>query len=33
MHQMKIEMTTSQFTWDVTYHFSNFVAGGGATSA
>ena len=33
MHQMKIEMTTSQFTWGVTYHFSNFVAGGGATSA
>jgi len=33
MHQMKIEMTTSQFTWDVTYHFSNFVPGGGVTSA
>ncbi len=33
MHQMKIEMTTSQFTWDLTYHFSKFVAGGGATSA
>lgn len=33
MHQMRIEMTTSQFTWDVTYHFSNFVAGGGVTSA
>jgi hypothetical protein len=33
MHQMKVEMTTSQFTWDLTYHFSNFVAGGGATSA
>lgn len=33
MHQMKIEMTTSQFTWGVTYHFSNFVAGGGSTSA
>jgi hypothetical protein len=33
MHQMKIDMTTSQFTWDVTYHFSKFVAGGGATSA
>ena len=33
MHQMKIEMTTTQFTWNVTYHFSNFVAGGGSTSA
>jgi hypothetical protein len=32
MHQMKIDMTTSQFTWTVTYHFSNFV-GGGSTSA
>ena len=33
MHQMKIDMTTSQFTWNVTYHFSNYVAGGGTTSA
>jgi hypothetical protein len=33
MHQMKIDMTTSQFTWTVTYHFSSFVAGGGSTSA
>ena len=33
MHQMKIDMTTSQFTWTVTYHFSSFVAGGGTTSA
>ena len=32
MHQMKIDMTTSQFTWSVTYHFSSFVAGGGSTS-
>ena len=32
MHQMKIDMTTSQFTWNVTYHFSSFVAGGGSTS-
>jgi hypothetical protein len=33
MHQMKIDMTTSQLTWTVTYHFSSFVAGGGSTSA
>ena len=33
MHQMKIDMTTSQFTWTVTYHFSSFVGGGGSTSA
>src|SRR5438552_8593310 len=33
MHQMKIDMSTSQFTWSVTYHFSTFVAGGGTTSA
>jgi len=33
IHQMKIDMTTSQFTWDVTYHFSTFVTCGGSTSA
>jgi hypothetical protein len=33
MHQMKIDMSTTQFTWSVTYHFSSFVAGGGTTSA
>ncbi len=32
MHQMKIDMTTTQFTWTLTYHFSNFVTGGGSTS-
>ncbi len=32
MHQMKIDMSTSQFTWTVTYHFSSFVPGGGSTS-
>jgi hypothetical protein len=32
MHQMKIDMTTTQFTWNVTYQFSNFVTGGGSTS-
>ena len=32
MHQMKIDMTTSQFTWTLTYHFSSFVAGGGSSS-
>ncbi|HEX9547679.1 MAG TPA: hypothetical protein VF942_10095, partial [Acidimicrobiales bacterium] len=31
IHQMKIDMTTSQFTWNVTYHFSSFVTGGGST--
>src|SRR3979411_2959656 len=33
MHQMKIDMSTTQFTWSVTYHFSSFVAGGGTTAA
>ena len=33
MHQMKIDMSTTQFTWSVTYHFSSFVAGGGTISA
>ncbi len=33
MHQMKIDMSTTQFTWTLTYHFSNFVTGGGPTSA
>jgi len=33
MHQMKIDMSTTQFTWSVTYHFSSFVAGGDTTSA
>jgi hypothetical protein len=32
MHQMKIDMSTTQFTWTLTYHFSNFVTGGGSTS-
>jgi hypothetical protein len=32
MHQMKIDMTTTHFTWTLTYHFSNFVTGGGSTS-
>ena len=32
MHQMKIDMTTTQFTWTLTYHFSSFVAGGGSSS-
>jgi hypothetical protein len=33
MHQMKIDMSTTQFTWTLTYHFSNFVTGGDSTSA
>src|SRR5437868_12910461 len=32
VHQMKIDMTTTQFTWSVTYHFSNFTAGGPASA-
>jgi len=32
MHQMKIDMTTTQFTWTLTYHFSNYVTGGGSSS-
>jgi hypothetical protein len=32
IHQMHIEMTARQFSWDVTYRFSNFVTGG-STSA
>src|SRR6266550_984183 len=32
MHQMKIDMSTTQFTWTLTYHFSNFVTGGGSSS-
>jgi hypothetical protein len=33
MHQMKIDMSTSQFTWTVTYHFSGFVPGGGGSTS
>lgn len=33
IHQMHIEMTASQFSWDVTYRFSNFVTGSGSASA
>jgi hypothetical protein len=32
MHQMKIEMSTTQFTWTLTYHFSNFVTGGSSST-
>ena len=32
MHQMKIDMTTTQFTWALTYHFSSFVSGGGSST-
>jgi hypothetical protein len=31
IHQMKIEMTTSQFSWNLTFQFSKFVTGGGPT--
>ena len=33
IHQMHIEMTATQFSWDVTYRFSNFVAAGVAASS
>lgn len=33
IHQMRINTVNSQFTWDVTYRYSNFVTGGGTTSA
>ena len=33
IHQMKIDVNTSRFTWNVIYHFSDFVKGGGSTSA
>jgi hypothetical protein len=32
IHQMKTSITTSQFNWDLTYHYSNFETGG-STSA
>lgn len=33
IHQMRIEMMASQFSWDVTYRFSNFTKGSESTSA
>jgi len=33
IHQMRIQMRAPKFTWDLTYHDSNFVTGGGTTSA
>ena len=33
VHQMRVQMTTSQFNWDLTYHYSNFMPGGAPTSA
>lgn len=32
MHQLKIQMVTSSFTFDIIYRYSDFVAGGGTTS-
>jgi hypothetical protein len=32
MHQLKIQMVTRTFTFDITYRYSDFVAGGGPTS-
>jgi len=31
IHQMKVTMTTTQFSWTLTYQFSKFVTGGGTT--
>ncbi|MEO6797199.1 MAG: hypothetical protein ABI401_00735 [Candidatus Dormibacter sp.] len=31
IHQMKVTMTTAQFSWNLTYQYSRFVSGGGAT--
>jgi hypothetical protein len=31
IHQMKVNMTTAQFSWNLTYQYSRFVSGGGAT--
>ncbi|MDQ6882702.1 MAG: hypothetical protein M3077_00495 [Candidatus Dormibacteraeota bacterium] len=31
IHQMRVNLTTSKFSWDLTYHFSKFVSGGGST--
>src|SRR5438552_3944323 len=33
IHQMKIDVSTTQFIWGVIYHFSDFVKGGGPASA
>lgn len=33
IHQMRIQMDTTAFTWDLTYHFSNFQAGSSTASA
>jgi len=33
MHQMKIDMSTSQFTWSIVYHYSDWVPGGGPQTA
>jgi hypothetical protein len=32
VHQMKLSMTTSDFTYNVTYRYSDFVKGGGSSS-
>jgi hypothetical protein len=33
LHQVRIQMNGSHFTWDLTYQYSNFVTGGGTTTA
>jgi len=33
VHQMRIQMSTSAYTWDLTYHFSDFQAGSSSASA
>lgn len=33
VHQMRIQMDTTAYTWDLTYHFSDFQAGSSTASA
>ena len=33
VHQMRIQETTTAYTWDLTYHFSDFQAGSSTASA
>jgi hypothetical protein len=33
VHQMRIQMNTTAYTWDLTYHFSDFQTGGSTASA
>jgi hypothetical protein len=33
MHQMKIDMSTSAFTWSIVYRYSDWLPGGGTQTA